>query len=261
MDILKRVLAVMIVILVVVVGAGLYYANTMKHGNMNMPTPSQQQIKTTQPAQKPQIILEPDLRNYIDEINKGISLINEANSLVTSDPFFADPPKVTKGKLDTTPFDKLVPSSRPLLVLPDGTYQIIDNSGADMRNIHRGIYKLGQGMTVLNSVLDRMNDDIKNNNFPVKNINPQMNMSGTTNMPMYGNTNMPLTGAANGTTQNMQGMTNMPTTSTGLRLGSLSITNILYIFLIGFLLLAIIAIVGFVASILRPKRPNNPGTE
>lgn len=255
MDTLKRVLAVMIVILVVVVGAGLYYANTMNHGNMDMQTPGQEQTKITQPAQKPQIILEPDLRNYIDEINKGISLINEANGLVTADPFFADPPKITKEKLDTTPLDKLVPGNRPLLVLPDGTYQIIDNSGVDMRNIHRGIYKLGQGMTVLNSVLDRMNEDIKNNNFPFKSNNAQLNNSGTTNMPTNGNMTMPATGTASDSVHNMQ------TTGTGFTFGSVSITNILYIFLIGFLFLAIIAIFGFIASIFRPKRPDNPGTE
>lgn len=255
MDMLKRTLAVLVVILIVLAGAGFYLTNTMKHGNINMGTQNQQPNVTTPGTTKQptvNVILQPDLKNYIDEINKGINLINEANSLITSDSFFADPPKVITGKIDTsdtTPFDKQLPKDRPIVVMPDGTYQIVDNSGSDMREVHRGIYKLGQGMTVLNSVLDRMNTDIKNNNFPIKNNNyaGMQNMTGT---DTTGNNILPGT---NGGMSNMPGM-GTTTINSGFSFGAGTITRILYILVIAFMLLAIISVIGFVSSLLRPKK-------
>lgn len=266
MDTLRRILAVMVFILVVLVGAGIYYSQTMKHGNMNM-TQNQttEQPKTGQAKQNVTVVLQPDLKNYINEINKGISLINEANGLITSDPFFSDPPKVPQGKLDTTPYDKLIPkdTDKPILVLPDGTYQIIQNNGngLDMRDIHRGIYKLGQGMTVLNTVLDRMNDDIRNNNFPVLNTyggattgstHNMSNMPGmtTNNGPM----SMPGMNMSNGT-MNMSGSSMLSAMGTG------TVSNVLRLFIVGFLVLAIISVIGFIFSLFKPKPNTGPSPE
>lgn len=249
MDILKRVLTVMVVILILVAGAGLYYSTRHTDHSVlpgNQQPNAQVPNNTAAPKQKVNVILEPDLVNYIDEINKGISLINEANGLITADPFFADPPKVPAGKLETTPLDKQLPEKRdsPMLLLPDGTYQIIAGSGSDMRDIHRGIYKLGQGMTVLNSVLDRMNQDIKNNNFPIRTswINPAA--ANMQNIPGVNNT----TG-----TDTMTNMAHSTTAAAGSLLDWGSATNFLYLILIAFLLLGIFSIIGFVLSLFRSK--------
>lgn len=252
MDVLKRVLVVMVVLLIVVVGAGLYYSTRhTDHGAMpGMEEPNPQVPNNNTVPPKVNVILEPDLQNYINEINKGISLINEANGLITADPFFADPPKVPIGKLETTPLDRQLPEKRdnPILILPDGTYQIITNSGSDMREIHRGIYKLGQGMTVLNSVLDRMNADIKTNNFPFK--------TGTVNSSTTMNQNIPGMNTSAGT-NNMTGMSHGTTASgtmAGTALSMGSATNFLYLVLIVFLLLGIFSVIGFVMSIFRTKK-------
>lgn len=256
MDTLRRVLAVMVFILIVVVGAGLYYSQVMDHGVGHGAATDQQtdqtKVNQTPVKQNVNVVLQPDLRVYVDEINKGISLINEANGLITADPFFSDPPEVPKGKLETTPFDKLIPkdtknTDKPILVLPDGTYQIIENTGSDMRDIHRGIYKLGQGMTVLNSVLDKMNQDIRNNNFPV---------IGATTGNVTNNNQTTNAGMAHGTATT-QGAAD----ALGLNLGQGTFSTIIYLFLIGFVVLAIFSVIGFVLSLFKPRTVEEPRPE
>ncbi len=266
MDVLRKLLGVLVVILLVVLGAGFYLTKQMSYGpgQMNMQNPPSPQLPKADQIprdkipdrgkQKVNIVLEPDLRNYIDDINKGIGLINEANGLITSDPFFSDPPKVVKGKGETTPFDKLIPKDRdkPVLVLPDGTYQVIEYSGLNLRDVHRGIYKLGQGMTVLNNVLDRMNEDIKINNFPFRtnipgannyspNATPDQNWNYYRTNPYDSSSNM----------ANMPGMNAPQQTMTQGIFRSGIFTNFLYLVIIAFVLLLIYAIYGFVTSLFK----------
>jgi hypothetical protein len=91
-----------------------------------------------QPAQAPPILypaappvrtIDPD--PYYDRLNKAQEVIEEANKMITVDTF-----------ADTGSKD------------PAG-------SGADMSKLHQGIYKMSQGMTVMQETLNNLNKDIK----------------------------------------------------------------------------------------------------
>ncbi len=304
MNFLRKLLAVLLFILVLVIGTVVYITGGNPFSHLGMST--QQNTQSVQPStgqnkaidnrmqipgnQMPQgqksvnVVLQPDLKAYIDEINMGISLINEANGLITADSFFTDPPKVALGKVGTAPTDKLVPKERtlPVVVLPDGTYQIVGYGQGDMEQAHRGIYKLGQGMTVLNTVLERMNQDIKNNNFPPSSSNSRYPMGmqydaygnwyypgassqatypGSNNMYGMGNTQnmngMYGQGNYNQGITSMPGMAGMPTSgigTSGLLTGG-TVSNVIGIILVGFVILIFVAIFGYVFSIFKEAKP------
>lgn len=258
---MKKLLYFLILVLIVVVGVGITLTGNMQHdgnqhagfslaslfGQHNMENAQDNMDMSKKTDEKTTIVLEPDLRRYIDDVNRGIHLINEANGLITADPFFANPPRVNE-EVYGTPFD--VASNNQVMLYPNGTYRVVGENRVDMTNIHRGIYKLGQGMTLLNSALDRMNTDIRNNNFPL--WTPQPNIT----YPNY-NLNQSMTNTQTSTgghsMANMSGMAdatgaithNMSAFNTG------TISYILTFAVVGFLIVAVVSLLGFISSIFR----------
>lgn len=189
MDILSKILKflVTLLVLIVVVGGGaLYYTqgNFWEHGagGNHQETPKedthqgdsgeQAGDKVTPRTPTPEEMASIHvafLNQYISDLQRSIALINEANGLITSDPFFANPPKVDSLSPNTTPFDSLDPAD----ITPDPTPRDTSVPGTlvmpeyyffhaqkNMQNVHRGIYKMAQGMTIMNQTIDRMNQDI-----------------------------------------------------------------------------------------------------
>lgn len=90
-----------------------------------------------QPAQAPPVVypaappvrtIDPD--PYYDRLNKAREAIEDANKMITVDPF------ANTGNPDTA-------------------------NGADMSKFHQGIYKMSQGMAIMEDTLDTLNKDIK----------------------------------------------------------------------------------------------------
>lgn len=189
------------------------------------------------------------LNQYIEDINRAIGLVNQANGLITSDPFFANPPVVDQDSLKDTPFDNQGPAPAPdtkksVIILPEGYVPYYQEN---MKNVHRGIYRLAQGMTLMNQILDRMNQDVsilrKNPNYlPPQGYQNPGYYPGAQVLPpqVIPGTNIPSDhGAMNTNIFNGQ-----------------TITNGLYLFLILMFLVAFVAIGGFVMSLFR-KKPQN----
>ncbi|MFZ5640091.1 MAG: hypothetical protein ACOY4Q_05330 [Bacillota bacterium] len=81
------------------------------------------------PAAPPVRTIDPD--PYYDRLNKAREAIEDANKMITVDPF------ANTGNPDTA------------------------NSGADMSKFHQGIYKMSQGMSIMEDTLDTLNKDIR----------------------------------------------------------------------------------------------------
>lgn len=81
------------------------------------------------PAAPPIRTIDPD--PYYDRLNKAREVIEDANKMITVDPF-----------ADTGSKDPA-------------------NSSADMSKLHQGIYKMSQGMAIMEETLDTLNKDIK----------------------------------------------------------------------------------------------------
>lgn len=269
MEILRKILVFLLSILfiVLIVGGGALYfkqggliGHNMNPGNQ---TDMEQDKSNQEPKQNlpdkqtprvptPQEIAQIEaafLNQYIEDINRAIGMVNQANGLITSDPFFANPPVVDQDSLKDTPFDNqgLAPSpdtKKSVIVLPEGYVPYFQDN---MKNVHRGIYRLAQGMTLMNQILDRMNQDVsilrKNPSYlpPQSYQYPGYYPSAQVLPPqIIPGTNVPTDHGAM-TTNTFNGQT---------------FTNGLYLFLILMFLVAFIAIGGFVMSLFR-KKPQN----
>lgn len=88
----------------------------------------QQPAPIPYPAAPPVRLVDPD--PYYDRLNKAQEVIEDANKMITVDPF------ANSGKDPAA-------------------------NGADMSKLHQGIYKMSQGMTIMEETLDTLNQDIK----------------------------------------------------------------------------------------------------
>lgn len=277
MEVLRKILVFLlsVLFLVLVVGGGfLYYQQGSFQGHNMQPetqnNQNNQEPNNNKPNNQPPRVPTPQeiaqvhaafLNQYIDEINRAIGMVNQANSLITSDPFFANPPVIDQDSLKDTPFDTQgplpAPDKKSIVVLPEGYLPYYQEN---MKNVHRGIYRLAQGMTLLNQILDNMNQDVsilrKNPNYlPPVNVIPQSPQGYVYPYPGYYPGVQPI---MPNVMPNNQG-TNMPTdhgAMTNNLFNGQTLTNGLYLFLILMFLMAFIAIGGFVLSLFRKSTQN-----
>ncbi|MDA8235389.1 MAG: hypothetical protein M0Z31_11405 [Clostridia bacterium] len=303
MDILKKILYTLIGVLVIIVAAGGAYLGfnsgqmnqspgqktaqnqqPMDMGNMDMgntqqqanqgsqtpnndqknnPTTPNQQSQVTgptgqQPAQTPPATYPPvppvrviDPEPYYDRINKAREIIEDANQMISVDPFANS-------------------SKDPV------------NSGTDMSKIHQGIYKMSQGMTLMEETLDNLNKEIKGEAKFEPNPNQQV-LPGYNPYQGYNQQNLPYSynpqypGISNPQQQpapnqsnsqtNPQPQGNQPMThGTGTNTGTANpfsnlslqktLTNVAYGILVASILGVLVAILGMVSSMFRKPNSN-----